>query len=245
MKYVGSKGRHAKQILPIILAGRCDGQAYVEPFVGGANTLQHVTGKRIAGDMHPYLIAMWQAVSRGWSCPPLARMTEAAYNSYKTMKDLPVSDLSADDMAAECGLIGFGCSYGGKWFGGWARSNKPDGTPRSHADEAKRNAEKQFPKLKGVDFHCCSYDELPIPPNSIIYCDPPYRDTLGYSTGSFDHDKFWQWVRDMSAAGHSIFVSEYTAPDDFECVWEKGVNVYMDKRGGYNTRVERLFTIRS
>lgn len=242
MKYVGSKGRHAKQILPIILAGRREGQAYVEPFVGGANTLQHVTGKRIAGDMHPYLIAMWKAVSRGWRCPPLSRMTEAAYNSYKTMRNFPVSDLSADDMAAECGLIGFAMSYGGKWFGGYRRDKTGK---RDYRAETMRACEKEFPKLEGVDFHHCSYDSLPIPPNSIIYCDPPYRDTLGYSTGGFDHDKFWQWVRDMSKDGHSVFVSEYSAPDDFECVWSKEVNNTLDKDTGSKSAIERLFTIRS
>lgn len=38
MKYMGSKARHAKELLPIILANRKQGQWYVEPFVGGAGT---------------------------------------------------------------------------------------------------------------------------------------------------------------------------------------------------------------
>ena len=35
MKYMGSKNRYYKEILPIILHNRRDGQCYVEPFVGG------------------------------------------------------------------------------------------------------------------------------------------------------------------------------------------------------------------
>ena len=35
MKYQGSKRRIAKDILPIILRDRKNGQFYVEPFVGG------------------------------------------------------------------------------------------------------------------------------------------------------------------------------------------------------------------
>lgn len=35
MKYLGSKARIAKEILPIILKDRKVGQYYVEPFVGG------------------------------------------------------------------------------------------------------------------------------------------------------------------------------------------------------------------
>lgn len=48
MKYVGSKGRHARSILPLVLKNRKPGQAYVEPFVGGANTLDKVDGVRVA-----------------------------------------------------------------------------------------------------------------------------------------------------------------------------------------------------
>lgn len=35
MKYMGSKNRIAKEILPIILRDRKPNQWYVEPFVGG------------------------------------------------------------------------------------------------------------------------------------------------------------------------------------------------------------------
>ena len=29
----------------------------------------------------------------------------------------------------------------------------------------------------------------------------------------------------MSGKGHQVFVREYNAPDDFECVWSKDVKV--------------------
>ena len=35
MKYLGSKNKIAKYILPIILKDRTEGQYYVEPFMGG------------------------------------------------------------------------------------------------------------------------------------------------------------------------------------------------------------------
>ena len=40
MKYMGSKARIAKHILPMILKNRKEGQCYVEPFVGAANIRQ-------------------------------------------------------------------------------------------------------------------------------------------------------------------------------------------------------------
>ena len=48
MKYVGSKRRYIKEILPLILSNREKGQYYVEPFVGGFNVMEHVNGNRIA-----------------------------------------------------------------------------------------------------------------------------------------------------------------------------------------------------
>ncbi len=43
MKYMGSKNRIAKQILPIILKNRTKEQYYIEPFVGGANLIGEPT----------------------------------------------------------------------------------------------------------------------------------------------------------------------------------------------------------
>ena len=47
MKYMGSKARHAKEMLPIILKDRKEGQWYVEPFVGGCNMIDKVNGNRL------------------------------------------------------------------------------------------------------------------------------------------------------------------------------------------------------
>ena len=74
---MGSKARHAKEMLPIILKDRKEGQWYVEPFVGGCNMIDKVSGNRIGADVHEYLIAMWQAVSVGW-LPPY-KFTEEDY----------------------------------------------------------------------------------------------------------------------------------------------------------------------
>ena len=43
MKYMGSKARIAKHILPIILKDRKPNQWYSEPFTGGANLIDKVT----------------------------------------------------------------------------------------------------------------------------------------------------------------------------------------------------------
>ena len=65
-----------------------------------------------------------------------------------------------------------------------------------------------------IEFSSLSYEQVQIKPNSIIYCDPPYKGTTGY-TVEFDHDKFWDWVRTNP---HPVYVSEYTAPQDIKVI---------------------------
>lgn len=60
MQYLGGKTRIAKEILPIILADRKEGQYFVEPFCGGCNVTDNVLGNRIANDYNEYLIAMFR-----------------------------------------------------------------------------------------------------------------------------------------------------------------------------------------
>ena len=52
MKYMGSKARVAKEILPIILKDRVQDQWYVELFAGGMNVICEVEGNRIANDIN-------------------------------------------------------------------------------------------------------------------------------------------------------------------------------------------------
>lgn len=137
MKYVGSKGKHARSILPIVLRDRRADQAYVEPFVGGASMLSAVSGRRIAGDLHAPLIAMWQAVARGWS--PRSHQEVLDSKLYARCK-LLAKQGSLDPIVA---FMGFSLSFGGKWFGGFR--NDPSGR-RDYVAEALRAADDQFPR---------------------------------------------------------------------------------------------------
>ena len=68
MKYVGSKNRIVKDIVPIIQ--RCIDEnnitEYYEPFVGGANVIDKIKCQnRIGNDSNKYLIAFWQEMQNG------------------------------------------------------------------------------------------------------------------------------------------------------------------------------------
>lgn len=234
MKYMGSKNRIAKHILPIMLRDRKEGQCWVEPFVGGANMIDKVDGNRIGADFNSHLIdALMLIRDNPQSIPDL--ITE---DDYKEAQDRKKTELD--------GFIGFAMSFGGKWFGGYRRDKA--GTKgcienmTTQTRRSKNSAIQQSEMIKGVDLVFASYSDLNIPPNCIIYCDPPYEGTTGYKD-KFNHAEFWQWCRDKSKEGHTVFISEYNAPDDFECIWQQELNVSVAKNGKHKKAVEKLFTI--
>jgi len=237
MKYMGSKARFTKEILPIVLKYRKPEQWYIEPFAGGMNAICEVEGNRIANDIHYYLIEMWKELCNGW-IPK--KITKEEYSEIRTNQ--------SKYPAYFVGWVGFNCSYSGKWFGGFAddypesRRNKKGILP-NYQMEAINNIPKQVEKLKGVILKNKPYYELELPPNSIVYCDPPYEGTTKYAN-DFDHNLFWNWVRNISKQGHTVFVSEYNAPADFECVWQKEAKSSLSangKIGGNKVSVEKLF----
>ena len=91
-----------------------------------------------------------------------------------------------------------------------------------------------------------SYDEidLPDPSETVIICDPPYRDTQGYQV-EFDNDKFEQWCINKSREGYEIFVCEYNIKNPaFEEVWSKEV---INTGGGNKNQkrsIERLYHVK-
>ena len=237
MKYMGSKSKIQKYILPIILKDRIYNQWYVEPFAGGMNTICNVNGKRIANDINFYLIQMWKEIVNGW-IPKI--YTKEEHKDIRDNKDKYPPH--------EVGWVGFNCSYCGIFFQGYSGNTKTKlGTIRNYQDEAFNNVMKQINNMKEVVFENKEYYELSLPNNSLIYCDPPYYGVSNYKLCKFNSDDFWDWVREISRKGHTVFISEYSAPDDFECIWEKVVNSSLSANGKFGnnkTSIEKLFRLK-
>lgn len=232
MKYMGSKNRIAKHILPIILKDRQPNQYYVEPFVGGCNMIDKVDGLRIGGEFNKYIANMWIELEKGWM----------PKNNY-TKEDYIFAKDNKDKCLYLTGYLGISCSYSGKWFGGFAGQVQTKEGIRDYQKEAYKNLLKQLPSIKGISFKHNSYDELEVPDNSVIYCDPPYAGTTKYKD-DFDHENFWNWCREKSKQGHQVFISEYNAPEDFECVWSMEVKSSLSangQSGGNKNSIEKLF----
>ena len=91
-----------------------------------------------------------------------------------------------------------------------------------------------------------SYDEidLPDPNETIIICDPPYRDTQGYQV-DFDNDKFEQWCIDRAREGYEVFVCEYNIDNPaFEEVWSKEVINCGGGNKNQKKSVEKLYHVK-
>lgn len=231
---MGGKTRIAKHILPIILRDRTEGQFYVEPFCGGCNMIDKVKGNRIANDKNAYLIQMWRRLIKGWE-PPMV-IEKDFYHAVREAWGQRSETFPPELI----GWVGFTGSYKGMFFGGYAgHACSSMGGVRDYIGEAVRNIMSQVDRLSGVCFLNRDYKDLVLLSKCIIYCDPPYRDTEGYQS-SVDHKEFWEWCRKKVKQGHKVFVSEYSAPDDFICVWEAVVSSTLG-RGKAKKAVEKLF----
>ncbi len=227
MQYFGGKQRIAKYIVPILQNCMNGRKCFFEPFVGGANIVSKITGNRVASDANKYLIALYQALQQGWVPPDT--VTEEDYHRAKN------GDYS-DYLRA---FIGFGCSFAGKWFGGYARGNES----RNYALNAKNSLLQKLKGLHGVVFLHRGFSTFK-PEDCLIYCDPPYIGSTKYGgIDDFDHQLFWQTVQQWSV-NNTVFVSEYESPLDCEIVWQKdGVTDIRGKQGRLPV-TEKLFQVR-
>lgn len=225
MRYLGGKSRIRRPVSSF-LTGVRGGRPYLEPFVGGAWILAEMRGVRTASDANEALITLYRAVQRGWVAPD--GITEETYKNH--VRD-PKDPLTA--------FLGFGCSWGSKWFGGWARGG-------DHVGAVRRSLTQLRPRIRDVRFTVGSYLEHR-PVGHLVYCDPPYAGTTGYDgVAPFDHEEFWDVMRVWSRK-NVVVVSEYAAPPDFEVVREMSSRMGLGTgAGGAEKAVRReyLFMVR-
>ena len=234
MKYLGGKHGIGK-LLAEFMIKKCPPETvngYIEPFCGSLGVFKNMTDKGykkyIASDFQPDLIEMWKKIQNNKLKIP-NEISEEMYNKLKHSK-------SPNALKA---VAGFGLSFGGKFFAGYAQKWAGN-SGRNFLNEFKNSIEKIKPKIKdsNIHFYNKSYTEYN-PSNMLIYCDPPYKSTEGYSTGEFDHDKFWETMRKWSK-NNCVFISEESAPSDFTIVWKKQKRRTLDKENRFYS-YEKLY----
>src|SRR3989304_388494 len=152
----------------------------IEPFCGGGAmtaALAPYFSRVEASDIHVDLILLCQALQDGW-IPP----TVISEQEYAELKNAPSSALR--------GFVGFaGASWGGKWFGGYAR-----GALRNYADEAARSLLRDIQRMKNVRLVCQDYRAICLVEGAVVYADPPYALTTEYAHSCFDSKGFWREI---------------------------------------------------
>ena len=187
------------------------------------------------------LMVMWRdAVERGWKAP--YTLTEEEYAAYR-------ADPVPSAMRA---FAAYPCSFAGKRFGGYARDPKAEVNqfPRRGAQSIERRADALRGSKGRVELYCADYRhpyiDSCVTQDTVVYCDPPYLDTLSYKdTLAFDHDVFWQLMSTWSARGAAVLVSEYKAPEDWVAVaeFERHVSTALDNSGA--RAVDKVFVHRT
>ena len=221
--YQGGKKRLGKKIYAVIklieddlLDENEELPPYFEPFVGMASVLKEFSGEDrqlYACDANQDLVCMWKALQKGWKPPK-----SCSEKRYKQLRD-------SDEVSAERCFVGCAASFGGVYFSSYRRNDRQD-----KVGSAYRALLSSAGLVRDVTFlNPRSYLDFS-PKGATVYCDPPYAGNRLQSSSSkrvararlfhnFDHDAFWERMRDWSR-NNIVIVSESNAPSDFKKVWE-------------------------
>lgn len=237
MRYSGGKSKIARYLAPLIL-DHARGRDLWEPFCGGLGMTEYLAshGRLVASDIHPGLIALYRKMIGqpdwldGYVCTP---------------SDHAFAKTLADDDPIKA-FIGFGCSFGGKWFGSYA--NGLDITGKPNVLSSVGGLKRKIDKCVGlVSFECLSFFDIPPSPGVTLYLDPPYRGTTLAGSAVFDHELFYCVVESWARKGSVALVSEYACPIGVE-IWSRKKAGYMGmpaqrKGSGDRAPIERLFRV--
>lgn len=242
--YQGGKGTISKQLEQAILSHLPQGARghYWEPFLGGGSMAarmgQHFDHAHYS-DAHGPLILMWQAAQAG--------LTQYGDPGHFFPEDITEEDYdyhrASQIHSPATGLIGFGASFGGRYFQSYVGHDSSTGEGTRY-QVARRGLVRKTRAMQGklsTSYQVASYLGLEPQPGDVLYCDPPYADTTGYSTGAFDHATFWAWAKAQSQRGCHLYISAYKAPAGFTPIWEGHKRVTFNNQGNTRTAIERLW----
>ncbi len=111
--------------------------------------------------------------------------------------------------------------------------------------ERLQNLNSSIQDVSRLNFSSVSYDQVPIKPNSIVYCDIPYGGTSDYQESrtqkpTFDREAFFKWT---AAQTFPIYISEYNVSDPgFKMIYTIDKHTRLSGKGQtLNANKERLY----
>lgn len=238
MRYMGGKAMIARHIVSAILADTAERGTWFEPFVGGGNVLERAApyfSQSIAMDAHEDLMLMWLAVNAGWEPPPFV-----SREKYQKLRHAEPSALR--------GFAGFGASFGGKWFNGYAVSKIDKKHPVAEGCRAAHKTvirQGRVFRQNGVSFTHGNFGSWTPDPGSVVYCDPPYQGTTGYSTGEFDHGAYYKTLTAWANSGCHVYASEYAIPAEVSHtrIWSRERKATLKGSDNRKSVTENLYRI--
>lgn len=249
MVYQGNKRRFLKYILPI-LQSEIDNNnitRYLEPFCGSCSVIEKIRCNfKIANDANKYLIALFNHVVDNNYKPltPQDFCNKECYDYYKNAAKKRLETRREFDWHG--GFLGFITSYSGRFFAGYLQfGNLSNG--RDYAQEHLDAFNKQITsdEFKTINYFSCEdYKKINgLGRNSLIYMDPPYRNTTCYGNfEGYDIAELEAWVDFQAKNGAIIYLSEYNSPSDkWEEVWKIDAHVNIARKGNKLIKTERLF----
>ena len=117
---------------------------------------------------------------------------------------------------------------------------------RTDLENLERHDRMSAPiSLDALTWSATDYQDVPIPENSVIYCDIPYKGTNRYAGKGtdFDHDRFYQWALQQT---QPIFISSYDMPkEDFKVIAEYSRTDTLSATNNSLRVTERIFIPRT
>ena len=225
MRYFGGKQRVAKSLCKFLNSQLKEGQVFIDLFCGSCNVISGIRQDviRYANDKHPYIATMFSELQNGLLLPN--EVTEEQYKYYKAL-----NPITREQEALKC-FVGFGLSFAGKWYKGYARG----GDGRNYCANAKESTMRKLEKMMDVKFSCYDYKSHSEINDSVVYCDIPYKNATQYNAvKGFDHEEFYAWAKGQKKS--RVLVSEYkhNVPEGAKVLWEMGST--KDIRDGANNR---------
>ena len=216
--YIGGKKNIGEEISNIIKKvsdilekeKKIEIKGYCEPFCGMMGVYQHIPLlyenhkpklKYKAGDRNHYVIKLWKGLQNGYK--PQTTCSKNEYNQLKNSNDKTLKGI----------FLGFACAIRGVFRSTFMKRN---------IAKQSEHCIKIGKLIKNVELSDGEYTQYSNLKNYIIYCDPPYKNTITpYAIGDkyntkFDYNKFINWCENMSK-DNIIFISDYVKPSK-DCV---------------------------
>jgi len=236
--YQGGKKRIGKKIYEAIIDNIENIEqydTYIEPFCGMCSVIRHFKNHKnlnlVANDINTDVILLLKKIQSDSNWKPELKCSREQFELYK----------KSNINSAERALYGLTCSWGNIFFNNYRCDYRPD---INYIERGFNGLTKLRPNILNVNFLNKNYLDFLNSKNSIIYCDPPYKNNnlLNELFIKFDSNLFWDFIKKLNAfKSNIIFVSEIECP--LKNIVIKEFNSYSTNASKTKRYTEKLFLI--